>query len=68
MFGNTEFMIVDYDSNKVKLYDFTIPALKIIIEFHGISFHCNASGVITNNFLKLDDEKIKQNDERKKNN
>jgi len=38
--GNTEYFLRDDDS--IRFYDFTIPELKIIVEFNGSKFHANA--------------------------
>jgi hypothetical protein len=37
----TEYLIRDSITNKVRMYDFCIPRLKIIVEFNGLCFHCD---------------------------
>lgn len=62
--GNTEFSI-QYN-NSIKFYDFCIPILGVIIEFHGMNFHYSPEiNGMKLNYLKLDVEKVKQNDEEK---
>lgn len=39
--GSKEYFIYDNVSKKIFFYDFTIPSLKIIIEYHGKRFHPN---------------------------
>lgn len=39
--GSKEYFLYDKDSKKVFFYDFTIPRLKIIIEYHGKRYHPN---------------------------
>lgn len=39
--GSKEYFLYNKDSKKVFFYDFTIPSLKIIIEYHGKRYHPN---------------------------
>lgn len=39
--GSKEYFIYDNESKKIFFYDFTIPTLKVIIEYHGKRFHPN---------------------------
>jgi hypothetical protein len=39
--GSKEYFLYNKDSKKVFFYDFTIPRLKIIIEYHGKRYHPN---------------------------
>ena len=39
--GSKEYFLYDVDSKKIFFYDFTIPKLKIIIEYHGKRYHPN---------------------------
>lgn len=39
--GSKEYFIYDKDSKKIFFYDFSIPNLKIIIEYHGKRYHPN---------------------------
>lgn len=65
--GNEEYFIIDEKTSKIFFYDFTIPELKIIIEFHGKSYHYNEEiGCIETNWRNLDNELIKHKDLLKK--
>jgi very-short-patch-repair endonuclease len=39
LYKEKEFFIYDYTKKKIFFYDFYIPELKIIIEYHGVMFH-----------------------------
>jgi len=39
--GSKEYFLYDNESSKIFFYDFTIPSLKIIIEYHGKRYHPN---------------------------
>jgi hypothetical protein len=41
--GNKEWFIYDKKSKKMFFYDLTIPAMGIILEYHGEAFHPNPS-------------------------
>jgi len=48
-----EYFIYDETERKISFYDFCIPELKIIIEYHGSMFHFNPKYNYKNNFIKL---------------
>jgi hypothetical protein len=39
--GNKEYSIYDKETKRLYFYDFTVPSLKLIIEFNGYKFHPN---------------------------
>lgn len=55
------------ENKKIYFYDFCIPHLNLIIEFHGLGFHYDEkTNIIPNNFFNLDIDEIKNKDRVKK--
>jgi len=50
--GNKEYFLFD-DTHKMRLFDFTIPELKIIIEYHGSLWHYNPQRLLKSPYETL---------------
>jgi hypothetical protein len=65
-----EFPLIDSTDNKVSFYDFTIPKLKLIIEYHGSAWHYNPNYNYKEDFRSPFHnktlEEMKQKDEQKR--
>jgi hypothetical protein len=66
-YDKKELFIWDSEEKRISFYDFCIPSLKIIIEFHGEGFHFDEiSSKIPKNFFSLDEGMVRKKDEYKK--
>jgi len=65
-----EYFLYDKDKNKRKFYDFTIPKLKLIIEYHGSIWHYNPNYKYKENFKNplngISLNELKENDDYKR--
>jgi very-short-patch-repair endonuclease len=61
-----EYFLWDDNIKKISFYDFTIPSLKLIVEYHGSLWHFNENFEYTEDKIGPSIEEMKQKDEYKR--